>query len=119
MTTELAQEHPPSPTSSDNADAPSVSPVVVSTGRGGAGNIRASSESRAPNDPDSGDEARERSRERSRERGHGSGRGGAGNFRSASKNPEARIKEQQAEEENAETEVGPSKLRHGRKGCDR
>lgn len=85
--------------------------TTVSTGRGGAGNIRASSQSRAPNDPDSGEEeARERSRERSRDRGHGSGRGGAGNFRSASKNPESRLAEEKIIEEDAELEVSSGHL---------
>lgn len=87
----------------------SLSKYTVSTGRGGAGNIRASSQSRARDDPDSGEEeARERSRERSKDRGHGSGRGGAGNFRSASKNPEDRLKESKIIEEDTVAEVGPS-----------
>lgn len=77
----------------------------VSTGRGGAGNIRASSQSRARDEPDSGEEeARERSRERSMDRGHNSGRGGAGNFRSVSKNPDDRLRERKIIEEDAEAE---------------
>lgn len=82
---------------------------AVSTGRGGAGNIRASSKTRAPDAVEPGaEEARERSRERSRERGFGvvGGRGGAGNFRSASRAPEDRIKEEREQEEAKEQEVG-------------
>ena len=79
---------------------------IVSTGRGGAGNIRASSKTRGPNDvSDNEAEARERSRERSRDRGHAAGRGGAGNFRSASKDPGARIREVKEEEEAHAEEV--------------
>jgi len=80
---------------------------LVSTGRGGAGNIRASSKTRAPDTVEPGaEEARERSRERSRERGFGvvGGRGGAGNFRSASRAPEDRIKEEREHEEAKEQE---------------
>lgn len=91
--------------SSGHPDSERGRDLRVSTGRGGAGNIRAASQSRARDDPDSGEEeARERSRERSRERGHGSGRGGAGNFRSASKNPESRLAEEKIIEEDAEAE---------------
>ena len=78
----------------------------VSTGRGGAGNLRAASRTRAADAVEpSEDELRERSRERSRERGLVGGRGGAGNFRSASKQPADRIREQREEEEAEQAEV--------------
>lgn len=88
--------------------------VAVSTGRGGAGNIRASSKTRAPDAVEPGaDEARERSRERSRERGFGvvGGRGGAGNFRSASRAPEERIREEKEQEDAKEQEVGHTEMK--------
>jgi hypothetical protein len=66
----------------------------MSTGRGGAGNIRAQSRTREVEKLEHDEaEAREHSRERSRERGLVGGRGGAGNFRSASKDPAARARD--------------------------
>jgi len=78
--------------------------VLVSTGRGGAGNMRASSRSRGGDEFDASEaEARARSRERSSERGALGGRGGAGNYRSASKSVEERARDNEqarkAEEE--------------------
>jgi len=80
--------------------------VMVSTGRGGAGNIRPLSQSRArDNDTDEGEvEARARSKERSRERGALGGRGGAGNFRSASRTVEERAKDDEEARMAAEEE---------------
>lgn len=79
---------------------------LVSTGRGGAGNIRAASRTRGPEETSEGElEAREKSRERSRERGHAAGRGGAGNFRSASRDPAARIREEEEGQQMARAEV--------------
>ena len=83
---------------------PSICPRSVSTGRGGAGNIRAASRTRAAEFDEGEVAARENSRERSRDRGHTGGRGGAGNFRSQSRDPKARIAEQAEIKELSEAE---------------
>jgi len=101
---------------------------IVSTGRGGAGNLRAASRTRAADAAEpSEEELRERSRERSRERGLVGGRGGAGNFRSPSKQPADRIRERIEEEEIAKEERAAQEKRaaeevkhyhsHGRGGA--
>ncbi|TIC67780.1 hypothetical protein E3Q02_01441 [Wallemia mellicola] len=69
---------------------------IVSTGRGGAGNLRASSKTRAAYESDAQDERRGRSSHATPPKAVHAGRGGVGNVRSPSRDPKD-IRNQQAE----------------------
>jgi len=72
---------------------------VVSTGRGGAGNLIRSPSRGVDPDVQVGAERGRSARDQSLDRVIHSGRGGAGNIRSPSRNPSERIAEERAEED--------------------
>ena len=82
---------------SDRSESRGREPIV-STGRGGAGNLRASSRTRSAYEHDVEDERRGRSSHATPPKAVHAGRGGVGNVRSPSRDP-GDLRNQQAEQQ--------------------